>query len=192
MLGPLDGGDGGVDVPGARLADAGQHGAGAPGDAREQGRRGGHQPHQVVAAVGRRPEHRLPGLEGRSGRFEGRRCAAISRARSPPPPGCWSPAKHSVPPTPIPARASARVGSSTISTSRPARRLSTIAGPRSIMTPTTWILGSADLRAKAIPPSRPPPDNGTTTVSKPGNSSSSSRPIVPCPAMMSGSSYPWM
>src|SRR5438132_1078517 len=43
----------------------------------------------------------------------------------------------------------------------------------------------------ALPPMRPPPPTGTTMTSTSGRSSTTSRPIVPCPEMLSGSAYGW-
>ena len=55
-----------------------------------------------------------------------------------------------------------------------------------MQTPMTRIAGEADLIARAMPAMRPPPESGTTTVSRSGQSSSSSSPMVPWPAMTSG------
>src|SRR5207237_1024590 len=56
-------------------------------------------------------------------------------------------------------------------------------------TPMTRISRRRSFSASAVPPMRPPPPTGTTTVSTSGTSSRISRPIVPCPATMSGSAY---
>ena len=46
--------------------------------------------------------------------------------------------------------------------------------------------------ARPMPEIRPPPPTGTTTVSMSSTCSSSSRPIVPCPATIAGSSKAWI
>ncbi len=46
--------------------------------------------------------------------------------------------------------------------------------------------------ASAIPASSPPPPVGTTTHAASGSCSSTSRPTVPCPAMMSSWSKGWI
>ncbi len=55
-------------------------------------------------------------------------------------------------------------------------------------TPTTRTPGRSAARAAAMPEMSPPPPTATTTVSASGASSASSSPMVPCPAMISGSS----
>ncbi len=63
-----------------------------------------------------------------------------------------------------------------------------MAAPRSIETPMTRTNGLIALTASAMPPASPPPDKGTMTASSSGTSSISSKPMVPCPAMIAGSS----
>jgi hypothetical protein len=61
-------------------------------------------------------------------------------------------------------------------------------GAPAASTPTTRTSGRMAARAAAIPAISPPPPMGTTTVSASGASSASSSPMVPWPAMISGSS----
>ena len=58
-------------------------------------------------------------------------------------------------------------------------------------TPTISIDGFFARAAMAQPATSPPPPIGTTSTSSSGPSSSISSAIVPCPAMMCGSSYGW-
>jgi hypothetical protein len=53
------------------------------------------------------------------------------------------------------------------------------------------LVGFTALIASAIPEASPPPPIGMTTVSRSGTCSSSSSPIVPCPAITSSSSKAW-
>ena len=55
-----------------------------------------------------------------------------------------------------------------------------------VCTPTTWMRGLVSLSAQAMPEMSPPPPMGTTTISMKGFCSSSSRPMVPWPAMTCG------
>ncbi len=55
-------------------------------------------------------------------------------------------------------------------------------------TPTTSAEGASAFTAVATPDERPPPETGTRTLVTPGRSSTISRPHVPWPAMMAGSS----
>jgi hypothetical protein len=61
-------------------------------------------------------------------------------------------------------------------------------GAPAASTPTTRTSGLTAARAAAIPEMSPPPPTGTTTVSASGASAASSRPMVPWPATISGSS----
>ena len=61
-------------------------------------------------------------------------------------------------------------------------------GARPASIPTTRTSGPDPARAAAIPETSPPPPTGTTTVVASGASSASSSPMVPWPAMISGSS----
>ena len=70
---------------------------------------------------------------------------------------------------------------------KPARRRY-IDGPAAAWTPTTSIEGAFALAAVATPAISPPPPIGTTSTSRSGTSASISRPIVPWPAMIAGSS----
>ena len=55
-----------------------------------------------------------------------------------------------------------------------------------VCTPITWMRGLVSLSAQAMPEMSPPPPMGTTTTSRYGHCSSSSRPMVPWPAMTCG------
>ncbi len=57
---------------------------------------------------------------------------------------------------------------------------------------TTCTSGRKALTATAMPATRPPPPVQTTTVRTSGHCSSTSRPIVPCPAMTCSWSKGWM
>ena len=61
-------------------------------------------------------------------------------------------------------------------------------GAPAASTPITRTSGRIAARAAAIPEISPPPPMGTTTVVASGASEASSRPMVPWPAMISGSS----
>ena len=61
-------------------------------------------------------------------------------------------------------------------------------GAPAASTPTTRMSGRTAARAAAIPAMSPPPPMGTTTVCASGASAASSSPMVPWPAMISGSS----
>ena len=75
---------------------------------------------------------------------------------------------------------------------RPVHPMARLAGPRRCRRPvrvrrrTPWRCGHSALIAVPIPDASPPPLTGTSTLSTSGRSSAISRPIVPCPAMMSG------
>lgn len=71
-------------------------------------------------------------------------------------------------------------------TGRPTSRLAFIAAPRSMVIPITLARDRTLLSAAATPAASPPPESGTSTVATSGTASTISRPIVPCPAMMSG------
>ena len=86
-------------------------------------------------------------------------------------------------------RASAIVGPGTAGTGWPASRAVRIAADSSGSTPMTCASGRRPLTAVAIPAISPPPPIGTMTVSTSGMSSTISRPTVPWPAAISGSSY---
>ena len=58
----------------------------------------------------------------------------------------------------------------------------------SACTPITLTPGSVSFIARPIPEIRPPPPTGTTTTSRSSACSIISRPMVPCPAMIAGSS----
>jgi hypothetical protein len=55
-------------------------------------------------------------------------------------------------------------------------------------TPTIRATGASAFTAVATPDDRPPPETGTSTLVTAGRSSTISRPQVPWPAMMAGSS----
>jgi hypothetical protein len=61
-------------------------------------------------------------------------------------------------------------------------------GAPAASTPTTRMSGRIAAMAAATPAISPPPPMGTTTVSASGASAASSSPMVPWPAMISGSS----
>ena len=67
-----------------------------------------------------------------------------------------------------------------------------IDGTRAVCTPMIWMRGLISFIATAMPLMRPPPPTGTITASRYGFCSSSSRPMVPCPAMTASSSKAWM
>ncbi len=81
---------------------------------------------------------------------------------------------------------SARLGL-TGASGRPAR-LRYIAGQAAAWTPRISISGRSALTAVATPLISPPPPIGTTSTSTSGTSAMISRPIVPWPAMIAGSS----
>ncbi len=57
--------------------------------------------------------------------------------------------------------------------------------------PRPWTCGARASIAQPIPETRPPPPRGTTTMARSSTSSTSSRPSVPCPATIAGSSKGW-
>mmetsp|Transcript_11976 Transcript_11976/g.37908 ORF Transcript_11976/g.37908 Transcript_11976/m.37908 type:complete len:270 (+) Transcript_11976:352-1161(+) len=88
------------------------------------------------------------------------------------------------------ARPSASVGRVGVSTGVPARRAAWKEAQRSGSTPSTWQLGRTVLSASATPAISPAPPTGTMQKSMSSTCSSTSRPSVPAPAMMSGWSKP--
>ena len=80
----------------------------------------------------------------------------------------------------------------TIGTGRPAARAAVMAAAPSGSTATTRQAGLASRTARAVPQVRPPPPTLTTQTSTGPASSISSRPTVPWPATISGSSKGWM
>mmetsp|Transcript_18395 Transcript_18395/g.49810 ORF Transcript_18395/g.49810 Transcript_18395/m.49810 type:complete len:215 (+) Transcript_18395:287-931(+) len=86
------------------------------------------------------------------------------------------------------ASPSARVGSTDTATGRPASSAAVYDAQRRGSTPMTFTFGLSVFAASAMPAIRPPPPTGTTMASTLGSCSSSSMPMVPVPAMISGSS----
>ena len=87
------------------------------------------------------------------------------------------------------AMPSAIVDTSSRTTTRPASIDARIAAAPAASTPTTRTAALVWASAVAIPEIRPPPPIGTTTTSRSsGASSTSSRPMVPWPAITRGSS----
>src|SRR5215216_6511597 len=88
----------------------------------------------------------------------------------------------------LPARPSASVSPTSIGVIRPAASAAENAGERSGSTATTRVPGRAAAH-RPSPDARPPPPSGQITVTAPGSRSSSSRPIVDCPAITPVSLY---
>eukprot|EP01137_Pigoraptor_chileana_P027929 Opistho-2@11203 len=93
-------------------------------------------------------------------------------------------------PTQGTARPSASVDCASMVTGFPAFIAAVRLAHRSGSTPMTLTSGRSVLTARAMPARRPPPPTGTTIASKSSSCSMISSPIVPCPAMMLGWSYP--
>src|SRR2546428_5007680 len=95
------------------------------------------------------------------------------------------PAIGAVRPSAIVSMRSSRFGAPLSSATR-------IVGAPRVSTPTTRTPVRRSVSATARPAMRPPPPTATTTRPTFGSSSSISRPIVPCPAITSGSSCGWI
>src|SRR5215472_2356336 len=89
----------------------------------------------------------------------------------------------------FPAKPSAIVGSSGITTRQPASSAYSIVGDAEGSTPYTLMWGLSDLRAIKTPAINPPPPTGTTIASRSGAAATISSPIVPWPAITSASLY---
>mmetsp|Transcript_9339 Transcript_9339/g.22111 ORF Transcript_9339/g.22111 Transcript_9339/m.22111 type:complete len:226 (+) Transcript_9339:1223-1900(+) len=98
--------------------------------------------------------------------------------------------KNALPPTVGTAKPSASVGVVGAATGSPASSAARKEAHRLGSTPITRHVGFSVLMARAEPARRPAPPQGITTKSASGNCSRISRPIVPAPATISGSSYP--
>mmetsp|Transcript_6540 Transcript_6540/g.20413 ORF Transcript_6540/g.20413 Transcript_6540/m.20413 type:complete len:250 (+) Transcript_6540:377-1126(+) len=96
--------------------------------------------------------------------------------------------KKALPPTVGTAKPSAKVEVVFAWNGPPADRACVKEAHATGSTPTTVVFGLSVLIARETPAKRPAPPHGTMTKSKSSMSSTSSRPRVPAPAMMAGSS----
>ena len=87
---------------------------------------------------------------------------------------------------------SAMVSAGGMVTSRPASRARSAAGSTLLSTPTMRTSGRVSLMAVAMPEMMPPPAHPAHHHVHLRHCSISSSPMVPCPAIMAGSSKGWM